>query len=417
MGELELVKLHEDGEHLVLAGADGTQFVLPITESLRAAVRRDRPQLEHLRAQDASSLPPREIQARLRAGQSVDEVAETAGIPTEQVRRYAGPVEAEQEYVIRRAQSTVVGHDADSPTLGDLASARLTARDVDPESVEWTAARETGKPWVLTAAFRIGEKTRTARWTYDPSSRALHDLDDEARWLSQGETADAPLPRGIGAPVFDVDAAPRRALAAVPPPAAEPDDAPPPPAEPADDETATLLDALSQRRGVRAPSTESTDDLDDETGDHDPPGPEHRPDEFGPQSTFDLEGLDPPALASHPSRGATVLTLARPRVELAATDGTTSTDDVSRADDAPRPHGTEATDGPGAEHPSPGDDPSASALATPPPTSPQAPPQPSPGSHGHEPDAPNREARRAARKGRAKVPSWDEIVFGARPEH
>ena len=43
MGELELVGLHDDGEHLVLSGPDGQRFRLRIDEPLRAAVRRDRP--------------------------------------------------------------------------------------------------------------------------------------------------------------------------------------------------------------------------------------------------------------------------------------------------------------------------------------------------------------------------------------
>ena len=50
MGELELVGLHEDGEHVVLAAPDGQRYRLRIDEPLRAAVRRDRPQLEQLRA-------------------------------------------------------------------------------------------------------------------------------------------------------------------------------------------------------------------------------------------------------------------------------------------------------------------------------------------------------------------------------
>ena len=119
MDELELVRLHADGEHLVLSGPGGARFVLPITESLRAAVRRDRPHLEHLRAEGERNLSPREIQSRLRAGDDVDAVAAPAGLPVEHVRRFAGPVVAEQEYVADQVRRSRPGHDDDAPTLDE----------------------------------------------------------------------------------------------------------------------------------------------------------------------------------------------------------------------------------------------------------------------------------------------------------
>ena len=66
MSELRLVGLHDDAEHVVLEGSDGQRFRLPIDDALRAAVRRDRPQLKQLRAELTGTVPPREIQARIR---------------------------------------------------------------------------------------------------------------------------------------------------------------------------------------------------------------------------------------------------------------------------------------------------------------------------------------------------------------
>ena len=135
MGELELVGLHEDGEHLVLVAPDGARFRVRIDEPLRAAVRRDRPQLEQLRAESAGTLSPREIQARIRAGATTQEVADSAGLPVERVRRYEGPVLAEREHVAELARGTRVGRDVGAPTLGDLVTDRLAARGVDPASL------------------------------------------------------------------------------------------------------------------------------------------------------------------------------------------------------------------------------------------------------------------------------------------
>jgi hypothetical protein len=106
MAELELVGLHEDGEHLVLAAADGQRYRLHIDEPLRAAVRRDRPQLEQIRAEQSGVPSPREIQARVRAGQTAEQIAEASGLTVEHVRRFEGPVVAEREFLAEQARQT-----------------------------------------------------------------------------------------------------------------------------------------------------------------------------------------------------------------------------------------------------------------------------------------------------------------------
>ena len=134
MVELRLTGLHPDGEHLTLTGPDGVQYTLAVTEELRAAVRRDRPLMEQIRAAQ-QPVRPREIQAMLRAGSSVEEVAEVSGLPLEHVQRYEGPVQAEQAWVVQQAQGFPVGRQPDSPTLGDLVVNRLATRAVDPDDL------------------------------------------------------------------------------------------------------------------------------------------------------------------------------------------------------------------------------------------------------------------------------------------
>ncbi|WP_264030345.1 septation protein SepH [Cellulosimicrobium sp. SH8] len=380
MDELELVRLHEDGEHLVLRATGGAQFTLPISEALRAAVRRDRPHLEHLRAEGERNLAPREIQARLRAGESVETVAEAAGLGVEHVRRFAGPVVAEQEYVVDRVRASRQGHDEDSPTVGELVAQRLAARDVEPDAVEWSAARQPGASWVVTAAFEVGTGSRTARWTYDAGTRALHALDDEARWLSGTDAPRDPTPGAVA--VFDVDATARggRGLRAAPPAA-----------PPADDGTAELLDDLSQRRGVRPRKA--------------PAGPVEvdgqEPFEgFGPQVGVrhdqDASQDDSPDDAAAPA-GATVVHLPTIR-PLDAVRLPDPTPDDARDEAVPDPE-----DGPGGRPPH--EDRSGGAGSTDADEPPRA----------ARPQA-AREPRKGKNRSRAKVPSWDEIVFGARPE-
>ncbi|MBN0040063.1 DUF3071 domain-containing protein [Cellulosimicrobium cellulans] len=380
MDELELVRLHEDGEHLVLRATGGTQFTLPITESLRAAVRRDRPHLEHLRAEGERNLAPREIQARLRAGESVETVAEAAGLGVEHVRRFAGPVVAEQEYVVDRVRASRQGHDEDAPTVGELVAQRLAARDVQPDAVEWSAARQPGASWVVTATFEVGTGSRTARWEYDAATRALRALDDEARWLSGTDAPRDPSPGAVA--VFDVDATGRgRGLRAAPPAAPTPDDG-----------TAELLDDLSQRRGVRPHKASA--------GPVEVDGQE--PFEgFGPQAGAGPdrgESQDGSRDDAATSAGATVVHLPtiRPLDAVRLPEPALG----NARDDA----GPDPEDGAG-ERPSRDESPGDGAT----PADADDPPRAARPQTAREP-------RKGKNRSRAKVPSWDEIVFGARPE-
>lgn len=348
MGELELVGLHEDGEHVVLAGPDGQRFRLRIDEPLRAAVRRDRPQLEQLRSEQAGALSPREIQARIRAGATAAEVAASSGLTVEAVRRYEGPVLAEREFVAEQARAARVGRDTGSPSLGDLVTDRLAARGVDVATLAWDAAREPSGPWLVLARFEVGGQEREARWTYDTSSRALVAQEDEARWLSETQLDEPVARRHLAAVrdvVFDLGRAPEGDETAA-----------------EADPTAALLDDLSSRRGQRQ-LLEVEDDGEDFEG-------------FGPQRAFDLGHLEQrPAPGAHPhdadpAREAVVLT----------PGGPTTLATVPNPPTEPVP-AESAVAGPAGERTAP-------ATA----------------------DRPRRKAPRA------KVPSWDEIVFGAKPE-
>jgi hypothetical protein len=379
MAELELIGLHEDGEHLVLAAADGQRYRLHIDEPLRAAVRRDRPQLEQIRAEQSGVPSPREIQARVRAGQSAQQIAEESGLTVEHVRRFEGPVLAEREFVAEQARATRVGRDVGAPVLGDLVVDRLAARGVDTDALEWDAFRETGGGWTVVARFPVEDAVREARWTYDASARAVHAEEDEARWLSETEIADGPVPRrhlsAVRDVVFDVDADVRPVLAAVdsPGPHGEhrvPDE------DPADELRATheLLDDLRARRGVR-----QSLDLEDESDDDAFPG-------FGPQHAFDFGQLDEPGTPSAPG--------AHPVDADPAAEARIYPAPARPAQDEPE---TPVALEPGQQLPA--DSPAG-------PAEPGAPARPE-----------ERETRpRGGRRGRPKVPSWDEIVFGAKPE-
>ncbi|MFC8800493.1 septation protein SepH [Promicromonospora sp. NPDC057138] len=391
MDELELVRLHEDGERLVLVARDGAQSTLPITDALRAAIRGDRPRVESIRAQEASALRPREIQERLRAGETCEALAEASGLPIEHVRRFEYPVISEREHAISRVRAKAVLTDDDgSTTLGEIADERLRSRGVRPDDARWTATREGAHPWIVQVEFTAAEKPRAARWSLEPRGGFVTALDDEARWLG--------LPEDDGGPAL-------AGVSTLPPHRGNQHPSRPRPHEP--DDTDLLLDNLSERRGQRparrpTPDAEPPDllELDDLDGRDGPPEPAPEPAAEPSAAVVDIgarrggsrpkmpQVLVPDSPADLEWEGPSQWEIPGP------------TADAGRQADAEQKPEAEA-------------EPAAVQPATAKPTDNPA-PRPEPEKPPAEPA--KRPAAKRGRKSRAQVPSWDEIVFGSRPE-
>lgn len=240
MEDVSLVGVHDDGEHLLLAGPNGQRFRLTVDDALRAAVRRDRARLSQLQLESEGRLRPREIQARIRAGETAESVAEGAGLALEHVRKYEGPVLAEREYVAEQARRVRIRRGSgQGGTLGEMVAERLIQREVDLENVTWDAWRGEDGTWTVALDFEAGSSSRQARWVYNATVRHVTAQDDEARWLTDEETpaASSSATQRRLAPVrdrvFDIEAV---------------TGARPTPDEPA---SIDLLDTLRERRGRR----------------------------------------------------------------------------------------------------------------------------------------------------------------------
>ncbi|MEV4087390.1 septation protein SepH, partial [Nonomuraea fuscirosea] len=191
MQELRLVAVSEDGTYLVLATAGrGTRFTLPVDDRLRAAVRGNFSRLGQYEIEVESPLRPKEIQARIRAGETAEEIAATAGIPVERVRWFEGPVLQEREYVAQQAQRVAVrmpGESAPGPTLGDLVAERLTRRGVPTDEIDWDSAKRDDGLWRVKLGYVWNGHTRHAEWLFDPRKRHVTPHDDEALRLSSAD--------------------------------------------------------------------------------------------------------------------------------------------------------------------------------------------------------------------------------------
>src|SRR4051794_11989509 len=130
--ELTFVGLTGDGTKLVLVSDTGAEFTLPADAKLRAALRGDHARLGQLEIKMESALRPRDIQARIRAGESPESVASAAQTTVDRIMGFAMPVLAERAHIADRAQrASVRRRSSDGPArvLADAVAERLRGRD------------------------------------------------------------------------------------------------------------------------------------------------------------------------------------------------------------------------------------------------------------------------------------------------
>ena len=204
MQELRLVGVQEDGRHLELAAADGKRYKVVLSEELRVAVRSRR------RAEGSATTPAsaRDVQALVRSGLSIQEVAERADWPLAKVEVFAAPVLAERAHVAARAGAARLRpEDTDNARLAARVAHRLAGRGVDPREIQWDAGRDDSGHWRVHVDFVAGGRERRAVWRFDPATEHLAAQDDEARWLSEDDDiATRVQPHRFGGEqVFDVE--------------------------------------------------------------------------------------------------------------------------------------------------------------------------------------------------------------------
>lgn len=182
MAELRLVGVSEDGERLVLTDDAGVQHTIAIDERLRAGVNGHLSRLGQLTMALESRISPREIQNRVRSGESAEHVAESAGVPLERVLRFVGPVLREREHIADQARrARLAGTTGPASLLGDLVTRAATRRAVDPDEVDWDSARREDQTWVVTTTWPDGT---TAMWALDLLRHQATPLDAAARRIS-----------------------------------------------------------------------------------------------------------------------------------------------------------------------------------------------------------------------------------------
>jgi hypothetical protein len=188
MQELRLVAVSEDGTYAVLlAPGQSGRFALPIDDRLRIVARGQFSRLAQYEIEVERPLRPKEIQDRIRAGETAEEIADAAGVSIDRVRRFEGPVLAERAYRAQEAQGATIRQPGDSGpgrALGEVVTERLAALRADADSVEWDSRKRADGNWQVDLTFTVNGQARFAEWTFDPRRRHVSPADDTATVLS-----------------------------------------------------------------------------------------------------------------------------------------------------------------------------------------------------------------------------------------
>jgi len=235
MRALRFVTLGEGGSELLLTSPEGEEhYVLPIDDDLREALRIEQRRPSPIRQatpdpatseatadRSAASfvtsevtpapISPREIQVRVRAGESPQAIADEFGMSLERVMRFAAAVMDERIRIAdearrARARRTVADGEGKLLVFGEAVDERFRAHGIDPDSVSWDARRRDDGEWLVAAQWLGGAATHGAEWLFSRIARSVTPRDDTASDL----LSDRPI-----RPV--VPPQPARALSSAPP--------------------------------------------------------------------------------------------------------------------------------------------------------------------------------------------------------
>lgn len=388
MQELKVIGV-ENGA-LLVASDEGERFRIVIDEVLQSRLRQAQPEVTN-----SPKLSPREVQAYIRSGMSADDVAAVTGASLEYIQRFEGPVVAEREHMVSSALGVPVHTAIDPEPADDAMNFGTVIRDrlasLGAQGERWASWKEPAGGWVIKLAFTADGIDHDARWAFEPKKLTLSPLNSEAVTLSQqGEISGSLIPRlravghdttidesrfdsgaftfrdpiigdDLGDVVPQLEPVPYGRAAssspAVTKAAIKRADEP----APSLSETADLLEALRRRRGER-------------------------------EAAAVTESAAAPA-AELPAAPADT------ELDLPAADAAHEAEDEQNE---PEPSNPTLRLWGAASRPT-----SAS-------TTPQAPPAPAQAPAPAPPAPAAAQAR--GKKGRASMPSWDEIVFGARTD-
>jgi hypothetical protein len=196
MRPVRFVALSEDGHALVLTDEVGRLLALPIDERVHYALRPDNERTPGsspigIHSEAPATLAPRDIQARIRSGESAEDVARVAGVPVDRVLRYAGPVLQERAMLAQYARRTKLRTSERGSTLAEVVDGRLAQHGIDTEKISWDASRREDGTWRIVATSRAASHG-AGHVELDKARQVVTPFDDMARYLHRPHGAAGP---------------------------------------------------------------------------------------------------------------------------------------------------------------------------------------------------------------------------------
>lgn len=264
MRDLSLVGLSEDSRFLVVRDpTTGLTYRVPADHRLTSLIGtpsrtspRDGSRSGQMEIRMPSSLSPRDIQSRIRRGESPQSVADSAGVPVEQIEGFAGPVLAEREFMCEQARKTAIRRKhigGAGIQLGLLVSENIASGGGVPEDATWDSWRREDGRW--TVLVTPHEAAHPATFLFDVKSRYVLPADELAHELvgdvALPDSTDMAIADAVRSPdadhAADADAELEAQDVVEPSPVEVPD-----PIAPVEEEVLTGVSSLKEARDRRA---------------------------------------------------------------------------------------------------------------------------------------------------------------------
>ncbi|MDO4909854.1 MAG: septation protein SepH [Corynebacterium sp.] len=185
----ELVPENRDAElslhSMPDVASEPERFVVPVTKEMRDLII---PPVIPSRSPQPHSdlaLTAREIQDRIRSGQSPEEVAEAARVSVDRISAFALPVIRERARVVELAREAVVNPDETNANLSvsceELFHRYTEKKGINFDSLSWDSTRDSHRHWFVTVTWtdaantvtdiaaheaKGDSETYTARWAF-----------------------------------------------------------------------------------------------------------------------------------------------------------------------------------------------------------------------------------------------------------
>lgn len=203
--DLRTVGRNEAGDSLELHDLDGNVFMVRINDHLKSLVNQSAPSiLRSVESDGNGEISIKEMQARLRAGESMESISRTGNVSLEKIERYSHPILQERSYIISLAQKCELKNS--KVTLLESITEKLVPRGVEMKLCEWNAYRNEDGTWQVLLHYPTRDGQGSAEWRFEPVKRTITSDDDGARWILDEE----PAPReAVVRPIRSEEAPPR----------------------------------------------------------------------------------------------------------------------------------------------------------------------------------------------------------------